>query len=268
MAAPLAPLLARIANCEVRSGVAATVLFRARVSDDPALRPALRRVVDAWRAHDFVTTGHALVALAVLGEEPDYFVGQVEAALADGNPTTASYATRISSYFADSTRYARLLDIQARYPSEHFATSVYWNFASDSLHVDDVLDYPVDFAVGELIAGLRFFGFQMSGHGSEIVSVSEVGGGDSFTPENVFNTLAFRRLGAADSAAIRTAIEASPEYVGLDAQHPGSPGYVAAYRRAILSAALPGESLTSDTFSPPADTSLLYQTEDQVRDGH
>ncbi len=75
-----------------------------------------------------------------LGRARTYLVNQVEAALVAGNPQAAQYATRISSFFVDSSRYARLRQIQARHPEGGL---VLWDFAEDSLRVDDVFDYSI-----------------------------------------------------------------------------------------------------------------------------
>ncbi len=260
MSAPLPAFLERIARCEVGFDAATTALLRARFSDDPTLRPVLRRIVDALRLEALDRTADALLALAVLGERPGYFADQAEVFLADGDEYLAQNAVRISSFYADSILYKRFEGIQARYPQHELVLGEYWNVSGTGANeynvnaVDLFLRGPLSVDVEDAVLSIRGLGFRAYGLGEGIVTVSSIS--DTWTAANVYMTVVFRRLGAADPARVRSAIEASPAFRALDAEF-NEPAFTATYRRILLSAALPGESFTSDTFPPPTDRSLL-----------
>lgn len=279
-AEPLPDALRRIADCEVALIPAKIALHRARYSDDPTLRPALRRIVDAWRVQASDVTGHAYVALAVLGERPEYFMAEVERALADSLYSVANHAAQGgAAVYPDSARYGRLRVLEEEYGA-NLSLSSYWDVVKglaethpDYIPYDEggyrfeiVLWRPLQEAVDGALASLFDLGFRANGVGGGLIAFSSVGGDDSLIYENVLSTIAFRLLGASDPEGVRAAVLNSPVWAEKAADLGGPSPFLDTYRRMVLSAALPGESLTSDTFDPPADMSLLQVPADRRDD--
>ncbi|HLA63980.1 MAG TPA: hypothetical protein VK610_06110, partial [Rhodothermales bacterium] len=138
---PIQGLLERLADCEISSWAAKTVLFRARVSDDPTLRPALRNVVDSWRASSPYLAGQALLALAVLGEEPDYFIDILEEAAEENDFEISNYMFGIFGYFANQADYNRLIRLKTQYPQVDLPMYNYWDFINERLGDNYVFDF-------------------------------------------------------------------------------------------------------------------------------
>ena len=265
MTDPLPDALARIADCEVALWPAETALTRARYSDDPALRPALRRVVDAWRAQNRAIVGLSYVALAALGERPDYFVEEAERAVADGLFRVAEYAALSSAFFPDSSRYDRLRALSDASGANLFL-GMYWDDAESpnplpydesGYRVEISPDFSVQEAVDGVIESLFDIGVTASGDGRGVVLFTGKGYIDTYLPANIYATVVARALGVADPDGVRAAIERSPVWTAEVARRGGPSPDVEVIRRMVLSAMLPGESLVSDTFDPPSDRSLL-----------
>lgn len=259
--APLADVLDRVARCEVTGGAVATALLRARLSDDPALRPVLRRVADATRGEGAVTAASAYLALAVLGEDPDALVDAVERAVSEGHGPLARRVASISAAFPDSARHARLraLETASGVPlvgDDYWAFQTVFEDPAQALR-EEVAAVGVAGAVSALVTGFSETGARLHG-GSERGLPVSAWNGDAFQPHSVWLVLGGRRLGAAYPDAVRAAAAES---------EPPSPPYSPApseafaevFRRVALSLALPGESLTSDAPAPPADGSLFAE---------